>query len=102
MKAENEDILQKLDISFFVTIPNEPRTIDTMSDHELNEELQHSYEQLVAREGKTYIEIFDEWNISTLSENVNRKSFIMIKKGMRCGYSIPTELSDEIKCRTVP
>lgn len=79
VKTEAEDILQKLGIPvsvvinslyrqiiyrhgipFSLTIPNEPRTIDTMSDNELNEKLQHSYEQSLVGEGRPYTEIFDE------------------------------------------
>lgn len=79
IKAEAEDILQKLGIPvsvvidslyrqiiyrrgipFSLTIPQEPCTIDTMSDAELNAKLQHSYEQSLAGEGVPYNEVFDE------------------------------------------
>lgn len=79
IKTEAEDILQKLGIPvsvvinslyrqiiyrhgvpFSLTIPQEPRTLDTMSDAELNTKLQHSYEQSLAEEGVPYNEVFDE------------------------------------------
>ncbi len=79
IKTEAEDILQKLGIPvsvvinslyrqiiyrhgvpFSITIPQEPRTIDTMSDTELNAKLQHSYEQSIAGEGRPFNEVFDE------------------------------------------
>lgn len=79
IKTEAEDILQKLGIPvsvvinslyrqiiyrhgvpFSLTIPQEPRTLDTMSDAELNTKLQHSYEQSLAGEGMPYNEVFDE------------------------------------------
>ena len=79
IKTEAEDILQKLGIPvsvvinslyrqiiyrhgvpFSLTIPQEPRTLDTMSDAELNAKLQHSYEQSLAGEGMPYNEVFDE------------------------------------------
>ena len=79
VKAEAEDILQKLGIPvsvvinslyrqiiyrrgipFSLTIPKALRTIDSMSDNKLTEKLQHSYEQSLAGEGKPYTEIFDE------------------------------------------
>lgn len=79
IKTEAEDILQKLGIPvsvvinslyrqiiyrhgvpFSLTIPQESRTLDTMSDAELNTKLQHSYEQSLAGEGVPYNEVFDE------------------------------------------
>ncbi len=78
IKTEAEDILQKLGIPvsvvinslyrqiiyqhgipFSLTIPQEPQTLDSMSDAELNAKLQHSYEQSIAGEGRPYSEIFD-------------------------------------------
>lgn len=79
IKTEAEDILQKLGIPvsvvinslyrqiiyrhgvpFSLTIPQEPHTLDTMSDAELNAKLQHSYDQSFAGEGMPYNEVFDE------------------------------------------
>ena len=79
IKNEAEDILQKLGIPvsvvinslyrqiiyrqgvpFSLTIPREPRTLDTMTDAELNAKLQHSYEQSLAGEGRPFNEVFDE------------------------------------------
>lgn len=85
VKAEAEDILQKLGIPvsvvinslyrqiiyrhgipFSLTIPNEPRTLDMMSESALNEKLQHSYEQSLSGEGTPYAEVFDELERSLL------------------------------------
>ena len=71
VKLEAEDILQKLGIPvsvvinslyrqiiyhrgvpFSLTIPSEPRTIDVMSDAELDTKLQRSYTQSLAGEGR--------------------------------------------------
>lgn len=71
VKNEAEDILQKLGvlvsvvinslyrqiiyrhgIPFSLTVPSEPRTLDVMSDAELDAKLQHSYAQSSA--GKVY------------------------------------------------
>ena len=79
VKTEAEDILQKLGIPvsvvinslyrqiiyrhgvpFALTIPAEPKTLDTMSDAELNEKLRHSYEQSLAGEGRPFEQVFDE------------------------------------------
>ena len=79
VKAEAEDILQSLGvpvsvvinslyrqiiyrkgIPFSLTIPNEPRTIDKMTDAELDAKLSHSYAQAVAGEGRPLNDVFDE------------------------------------------
>lgn len=79
IKNEAETILQKLGIPvsvvinslyrqiiyrngvpFSLTIPNEPKTIDSMTDGELNTKLQHSYEQSLRGEGRPYAAVFDE------------------------------------------
>ena len=79
IKTEAEDILQKLGvpvsvvinslyrqiiytngIPFSLTVPRTPKTLDTMSDAELNAKLQHSYEQSLADEGRPFNEVFDE------------------------------------------
>ena len=79
IKTEAEGILQKLGIPvsvvinslyrqiiyrngvpFSLTIPVEPKTIDSMTDVELNAKLQHSYEQSLKGEGRPYYEVFDE------------------------------------------
>lgn len=44
-------------------IPQKPRTMDTMSDAELNTKLQHSYEQSLAGEGVPFNEVFDELDL---------------------------------------
>lgn len=41
-------------------ISQEPRTMDSLSDAELNTKLQHSYEQSLAGECLPFNEVFDE------------------------------------------
>lgn len=79
VKTEAEDILERLGIPvsvvinslyrqiiykhgvpFSLTVPSEPKTLDTMSDAELNAKLQHSYEQSLAGEGRPFDQVFDE------------------------------------------
>ena len=85
IKNEAEDILQKLGIPvsvvinslyrqiiyrngipFSLTIPVEPKTIDSMTDAELNAKLEHSYKQSLRGEGRPYNEVFDELEKSLL------------------------------------
>lgn len=85
IKNEAEDILQKLGIPvsvvinslyrqiiyrngipFPLTIPVEPKTIDSMTDAELNAKLEHSYKQSLRGEGRPYNEVFDELERSLL------------------------------------
>ena len=47
-------------IPFSLTIPTEPRTLDSMSRGELDSMLQHSYEQSLAGKGRPFEEVFDE------------------------------------------
>ncbi len=79
VKIEAEDILQRLGLPvsvvintlyrqiiaykglpFALTLPNEPETLDTLSQVALDARLQHSYEQSLAEEGHPYREVFDE------------------------------------------
>ena len=79
VKIEAEDILKKLGVPvsvvinslyrqiiyhhgvpFSLTIPTEPRTVDAMSDAELDAKLQHSYAQAIAGEGRPMSEVFDD------------------------------------------
>lgn len=79
VKTEAEDILQKLGVPvsvvinslyrqiiyrhgvpFSLTIPTEPKTIDTLSDTELDAKLHHSYAQSLAGEGRPMNDVFDE------------------------------------------
>lgn len=53
-------IIYRQGIPFSLTIPQEPKTLDSMSDTELNAKLQHSYEQSLAGEGRPFNEVFDE------------------------------------------
>lgn len=45
---------------FSLTIPAQPKTLDTMTEAELNAKLQHSYEQAPAGKGRPFSEVFDE------------------------------------------
>lgn len=79
VKTEAESILQKLGIPvsvvinylyrqiifrngvpFSLTVPAQPKTLDAMTDAELNAKLSHSYEQARAGEGCPFAEVFDE------------------------------------------
>lgn len=79
IKNEAEDILQRLGIPvsvvinslyrqiiyrngipFSLVIPEEPKTLDMMTDAELNARLQHSYDQSVKGEGRPFDDVFDE------------------------------------------
>ena len=79
VKAEAEEILQRLGVPvsvvinslyrqiiyrhgvpFALTIPAEPKTLDSMTETEWNAKLQHSYEQSLAGEGRPFEEVFDE------------------------------------------
>lgn len=79
VKIQAEDILQKLGIPvstvinslyrqiiykrgvpFPLTLPGEPQTIDSMSGHELNAKLEHSYAQAFSGEGRPFNEVFDD------------------------------------------
>jgi len=78
VKTEAEDILQKLGIPvsvvinslyrqiilkrgipFALTISNEPKTLDTMSESELNAMLLHSYEQSLTGQVKPIDEVIE-------------------------------------------
>ncbi len=79
IKNEAEDILQKLGIPvsvvinslyrqiiychgipFSLTIPSVPKTIDTLSDAELDAKLQNSCAQSIAGEGRSMHDVFDD------------------------------------------
>lgn len=52
-------IIYRKGIPFSLTIPTEPRTIDTMTEAELDAKLSHSYEQAIAGEGRPLSDVFD-------------------------------------------
>ena len=79
IKNEAEDILQQLGIPvsvvinslyrqiiytrgipFSLTVPPIPKTMDTLTDTELNAKLEHSYQQSLRGEGRPFNEVFDE------------------------------------------
>ena len=79
IKNEAEEILQKLGIPVSVVInslyrqiiykhgvpfplmlPSEPKTLDSMTNEQINIKLQHSYEQSLLGEGRPANEVFDE------------------------------------------
>lgn len=89
VKIEAEDILQKLGvpvsvvinslyrqiiyhhgIPFSLTIPSEPRALDTMSEAELDAKLQHSYAQSLAEQGRPMNDVFDELEESSQSPEI--------------------------------
>ena len=53
-------IIYRKGIPFPLYIPSEPKTLDVMSDIELNAKLQHSYNQALSREGLPFNEVFDQ------------------------------------------
>ena len=79
IKTEAENILQELGIPvsvvinslyrqiiyqrgipFSLTLPSKPRTIDVMSDAEIDAKLQRSYKQSLASEGRSMNDVFDD------------------------------------------
>lgn len=79
IKMEAEEILQRLGIPvsvvinslyrqiffhngvpFFLTIPEQPKTIDMMTGTEPNAKLQCSYEQAASGKGRPFHEVFEE------------------------------------------
>ena len=53
-------IIYKRGVPFPLTLPAEPKTLDAMTDAELNAKLQHSYAQSLAGEGRPFEEVFDD------------------------------------------
>lgn len=79
VKTEAEDILQKLGvpvsvvinslyrqiiyrrgIPFSINIPTEPKTLDSMTNAEFDAKLQHSYDQSLKGEGRSFEDVFDD------------------------------------------
>lgn len=79
IKNEAEEILQKLGVPvsvvinslyrqiiyhhgvpFSLTVPDDPKTIDTISKTEFNAMLQHSYKQALAGEGRPIEDVFTD------------------------------------------
>ena len=78
VKAEAEDILQQLGIPvsvvintlyhqiiehkgipFSITLSKKPTAMEDLSEDQLNAKLQHSYEQVLAKQGRPLNEVFD-------------------------------------------
>ena len=53
-------IIYRKGIPFPLYIPSEPKTLDVMSDIELNAKLQHSYNQALSEEGLPFNKVFDQ------------------------------------------
>ena len=53
-------IIYRHGIPFPLTVPTEPKTMDTMSGTELDEILERSYAQSVCGEGRPLGDVFDE------------------------------------------
>lgn len=79
VKTKAEEILQRLGIPvsvvinslyrqiifrngvpFALTIPQQPKALDSITDAEMNAKLQHSYEQATAGKGRSFHGVFDE------------------------------------------
>ena len=79
VKSEAEDILQQLGIPvsvvintlyhqiiiqkavpFSMTLTQQPMALDSMTKSQLDEKLQHSYDQAVARQGRPLDEVFSD------------------------------------------
>lgn len=79
LKIEAESILQKLGIPvsvlinslyrqiifkkgipFSITIPDEPKTLDSLSKSELKAKIKHSYEQSIEGKGRPFDKVFDD------------------------------------------
>ena len=54
-------IIFKQGIPFSLTVPQQPKTLDMMYEEELNEKLEHSYQQSLRGDGKPRDEVFDEF-----------------------------------------
>ncbi|MBR3083812.1 MAG: type II toxin-antitoxin system RelB/DinJ family antitoxin [Oscillospiraceae bacterium] len=53
-------IIYRRGVPFPLTIPTEPKTMDTLTDAELNAKLEHSYQQFLNGQGRPYQEVFEE------------------------------------------
>jgi len=53
-------IIVKNGIPFDMTLPREPKTLDTLSKTDLDNMLSHSYARALAGEGRPLDEVFDE------------------------------------------
>ena len=79
IKSEAEEIMQKLGIPvsvvinslyrqiiythgipFSLTIPSEPKTLESLSDEDLVKKLEHSHMQAQRREGRSLDEVFSD------------------------------------------
>ena len=53
-------IIARNGVPFSITLPTKPRTLDELTQSELDAKLQHSYEQALTRQGKPMDEVFDK------------------------------------------
>lgn len=53
-------IIARNGVPFSITLPTKPRSLDELTQSELDAKLQHSYEQALTRQGKTMDEVFDK------------------------------------------
>lgn len=53
-------IIARNGVPFSITLPSSPRSLDELTQSELDAKLQHSYEQALSRQGKPMDEVFDE------------------------------------------
>ena len=53
-------IIARNGVPFSITLPTKPRSLDELTQSELDAKLQHNYEQALSRQGKPMDEVFDE------------------------------------------
>ena len=53
-------IIARNGVPFSIPLPTKPRSLDELTQSELDAKLQHSYEQALTRQGKPMNEVFDE------------------------------------------
>lgn len=53
-------IIARNGVPFSITLPTKPRSLDELTQSELDAKLQHSYEQALTRQGKPMDEVFDK------------------------------------------
>ena len=53
-------IIARNGVPFSITLPTKPRSLDELTQSELDTKLQHSYEQALTCQGKPMDEVFDK------------------------------------------
>lgn len=60
INALYHQIIARKGVPFALTLPGQPKSLEEMTNAELDAKLQHSYEQAFARQGKAMNEVFEE------------------------------------------